>query len=154
MYSSIETLLSKISRQELIDYVNDENRLDSEIDLTDEKDFCTKRINDAIKDASNEMDGYMENKYELPFEKTPERLIPISDDISIYYLAKRRYRNNMPESVVNDYKMRIKDMERIREGKFSLGIVTPENKSSMSGEVLVSKKSKDRIFNDEAWRKY
>jgi phage gp36-like protein len=151
-YSSIQSLKDAIGEAPLINYVNDESLLEDEIDLEDEDDLCNKRINEVIKKVYDEINSYIDNRYTLPFSSIPERLLPISDDICVYYLVKRRNRTNMPEDVVKDYQKRIKDLEKIAKGTIDLGIT--DQPSNMASEMKTNKTSSDKIFNNDVWKKF
>lgn len=151
-YSSIQSLKDAIGEADLINYVNDESRFEDEIDLDDENDVCVTRINDILKKVNDEINSYIDNRYDLPFSLIPDRLRAISDDMCVYYLVKRRNRNDMPEDVVADYRMRIKDLEKIAKGVIDLGITDQQN--DMSSEIKTNKTAADRIFNNDTWKKF
>ncbi len=156
-YSSIQSLKDAIGKADLIQYVNDESRLEDEIDLEEkpneeDNDVVVERILSICKKVFDEINSYLDNRYTLPFSTVPDRLKTISDDMCVYYLVKRRNRNDMPEDVVNDYKMRIKDLDKIAKGTIDLGIA--DQPSSMASEMKTNKTSSSKIFNDELWKKF
>lgn len=152
-YSSIESLSNAIGEQSLINYVNDEAVPENDIDLFDENDLRVKRINAILEKVYDQINGYLTARYELPFTEIPKQLIPISDDMCVYYLVQRRNRNDMPKDIVDVYKLRLSELDKISVGKIILDIAN-EEPPGMSSEIQTNKTSTDRIFNDDAWSKY
>lgn len=152
-YSSIESLSNAIGEQSLVNYVNDEAVPENDIDLFDEDDLRVKRINAILEKVYDQINGYLTARYELPFAEIPKQLVPISDDMCIYYLVQRRNRNDMPKDIVDAYKVRLSELDKISVGKIILDVAN-EEPPGMSSEIQTNKKSTDRIFNDDAWSKY
>lgn len=152
MYSTIPDLLKDVSKNELVDLVNDENRDYSLVDLNVPEDFCTARILEQISSADAEIDGYIGSRYKLPLSTIPSRLVQISKDIAIYNSYKRRHRLDMPDSIVSIYKMRIDELKGIQKGTVSLDV--PEQPQSMASEIKVNKKAEDRIFNKDLMSRF
>lgn len=152
-YSSIESISNAIGEQTLINYINDEAVPENDIDLFDENDIRVKRINAILEKVYDQINGYLTSRYELPFTEIPKQLIPISDDMCVYYLVQRRNRNDMPKDIVDAYKVRLSELDKISVGKIILDIAN-EEPPGMSSEIQTNKTSTDRIFNDDAWSKY
>ncbi len=147
MYCTIEDLLKDIDKNLLIDLVNDENRLYLNINLTNADDDCAVRINEQIAAASIEIDGYIANRYVIPFDEVPDRLKQMAKDITIYNCYKRRHRLDMPDSIISIYKMRVDELKGMQKGTVSLGM--PGKDEGMSAEVKVNKKPEDREFGKD-----
>jgi phage gp36-like protein len=153
MYSSIDDLLKDMNKSELLDLVNDETRAYADIDLTDEADACAVRITEQISAADSEIDGYIGSRYTLPIVTVPERLMQISKDIAIYNCYKRRHRQDMSDSVVSIYKMRIDELKGIQKGTVSLDV--PEQpQASAEGGIKTNKTASSKFFNDDLMAGY
>ena len=152
MYCEIPDITKDLDESILIDLINDENRETSEIDLTNSEDVATARAIEQIVAADTEIDTYLRARYSLPLSSTPDRLKQISKDITIYNLYKRRHTLDMPESIVELYKMRIKELRDIQKGIVDLGV---ENEPQLqSDEVKTNKDSDDKLFTDDVLDNY
>ena len=151
MYCSLTDILNDISQDEVIRLTNDENDELEDIDLTDEDDVRVVRVAEQIRSADEEIDGYLRSRYMLPFTTTPGRLLTISKDISIYNLYKRRFRLELPESIVAIYRQRISELEKIQRGVISLDIPTADEPES---EIVINKSSGDRLFPKDTLSQY
>lgn len=146
MYCSIEDISKDLSLDVIIRLVNDENLSPDTIDLTDEDSPPVLRITEQIKAASTEIDGYIRSRYTVPMLPIPDRVKHICKDISIYNLYKRRFRLEMPESLVSIYKQRTSELEKIQKGIINLDVQEPP---SGSGQFVINKTSNDRVFGKD-----
>jgi len=120
------------------------------IDLEDPADLVVVRFNDAASSAQEEIDPYLRGRYTLPFASTPERVIDLSDDITIYNCYKRR--NQVTEEVRHSYKDAVAALKDISAGKADLGVAAePQN---LSNEIKTNKTAADRIFDKDTLDKY
>ena len=88
-------------------------------------------LNQAIESAGNEIDGYIQAHYSVPLATTPGMIQVIADDLTVYYLYyHRRNSFGIPDGIWETYKMRIKQLEKINDGKIDLGVEPPPSKSS------------------------
>jgi phage gp36-like protein len=146
MYCTIEDLIKETDKNLLIDLVNDENEPQENINLLDENDIRSQRIREQILNADEEINAYLRQRYKLPLTNVPSLLKSISKDITIYNLYKRRHRLDMPESIVNIYKDKVKLLEKIQNGMVRLGI-EEDNQEKNNTFFKTNKKPEDRIFN-------
>jgi phage gp36-like protein len=153
-YSTIDSILKNISSDELILNVNDENRESAVIDLTDPADKCRIRVEEQIKAAAVECNGYIISRYTIPFAVVPDLLIEISDDITIFNLYKRRLKLDMPESLERNYKNRIAQLRDIQKSVINLGVAEQQESSGMASEARVNKTTDDRIFSSGLLTKF
>lgn len=146
-YSSITDILFDLPKNEVISLTNDEKRLVEQIDLESNDDECVKRVNKAIQDADEEINGYLRSRYSLPINpnQIPKLLIKISKDISIYNLFCRRHRIDIPFREV--YLSRVKELQLIQKGEINLDF--PEGTEDNAGVYVINKTANDRIFNKE-----
>lgn len=80
-------------------------------------------IEEALQDASEEIDSYIAVRYVLPLPNTPSTLKRIACNIARY----RLYFQQPIEEVENRYKAEIDFLKRIADGKATLNILNPQN---------------------------
>ena len=80
-------------------------------------------IEEALQDASEEIDSYIAVKYVLPLPSTPSTLKRIACNIARY----RLYFQQPTEEVENRYKAEIDFLKRVADGKATLNILNPQN---------------------------
>jgi len=80
-------------------------------------------IEEALQDASEEIDSYIAVKYVLPLPSTPSTLKRIACNIARY----RLYFQQPTEEIENRYKEEIDFLKRIADGKATLNILNPQN---------------------------
>lgn len=98
-------------------------------------------VNQAIKDASSLMDGYLGSRYDLPLAHVPQSLIPLACNMTRYQL----YDKSASEQVTERNKAALKFLESVAKGDLSLGV-------SLEGEVATSNdfaemQSSSSVFN-------
>lgn len=115
------------------------------IRLTDDENtgqINQERLNEAINAAENEFESYMRGVFSEPLPSPlPDMLIQIICDITIYNLYKRRFRLDMPESIVKIYEEAIDKLVKIRKGLIS--IIDKEEDESF---IKTNKDTNSRIF--------
>lgn len=80
-------------------------------------------VQTVIVEACEEVDGYLRNRYSLPFENTPTLVKQCAKQIARYALYERRPEGfELPPAVVDGRKVAIKNLENIRDGKLSIGV--------------------------------
>jgi len=79
-------------------------------------------IEEALQDASEEIDSYIAVRYVLPLPNTPSTLKRIACNIARY----RLYFQQPIEEVGNRYKAEIDFLKRIADGKATLNILNPQ----------------------------
>lgn len=80
-------------------------------------------IEEALQDASEEIDSYIAVKYVLPLPSIPSTLKRIACNIARY----RLYFQQPTEEVENRYKAEIDFLKRVADGKATLNILNPQN---------------------------
>jgi len=135
MYCTLDDLKKLIPAQDLIQLTDDH---------VPPSAIITANVDKAIADAGELIDGYLRDRYTLPLSPMPGLIGTLASHIAVYGLYGRRPAINPPESVAERYKSAIKLLERIQEGKITLGTgaaTTPESSAS-----AVSMSSADRVF--------
>ena len=80
-------------------------------------------IEEALQDASEEIDSYIAVRYVLPLPNTPSTLRRIACNIARF----RLYFQCPTEEVENRYKAEIDFLKRVADGKATLNILNPQN---------------------------
>lgn len=80
-------------------------------------------IEEALQDASEEIDSYIAVRYVLPLPSTPSTLKRIACNIARF----RLYFQSPTEEVGNRYKAEIDFLKRVADGKATLNILNPQN---------------------------
>ncbi len=80
-------------------------------------------IEEALQDASEEIDSYIAIRYVLPLPSTPSTLKRIACNIARF----RLYFQSPTEEVENRYKAEIDFLKRVADGKATLNILNPQN---------------------------
>ena len=154
MYCTINDIISSIGRDDLINYTNDLNRTGSEVDFDSEIDECSIIVNKMISDSVDEIDPFIEPLGFLPLTAIPNIIKNISIRITIKNLVERRFRNEMPDSIIADYKIQLDKLEKIRTKKLKLGIEPISTDGSTSSAIKVNKTSADQVFNTDLMSRF
>lgn len=83
-------------------------------------------IEEALQDASEEIDSYIAVRYVLPLPSTPSTLKRIACNVARY----RLYFQQPTEEIENRYKAEIDFLKRVADGKATLNILNPQNEVS------------------------
>ena len=83
-------------------------------------------IEEALQDASEEIDSYISVRYVLPLPSTPSTLKRIACNVARY----RLYFQQPTEEIENRYKAEIDFLKRVADGKATLNILNPQNEVS------------------------
>ncbi|HKJ94852.1 MAG TPA: DUF1320 domain-containing protein [Gammaproteobacteria bacterium] len=113
------------TQQDLVDRFGS----DELIQLTDRSSSGTidaTVVDQALSDASDEMDGYIGARYELPLPSTPNTLVRVCADIARY----RLYDIQAPEAVAQRYKDAVAFLKAVSTGAVALGLPTASQPSS------------------------
>lgn len=113
------------------------------------------KTTEAIDSAAEEVDAYIGSRVKLPITgTTPPILGKLNADLAIYNLYSR-VKETIPETRAERHKNAIRLLEKISEGKISLGIQPPPDppaEDNYSGANQVS--SRDKVFDADAMDKY
>ncbi|QOW46934.1 MULTISPECIES: gp436 family protein [Acinetobacter] len=84
---------------------------------------ASNSFEEALQDASEEIDSYIAVRYKLPLPQTPSTLKRIACNIARY----RLYFQRPTEEVENRYKAEIDFLKRVADGKAVLNILNAQN---------------------------
>lgn len=144
-FSTIETLKNKIDVRLLIQYVNDENDQEEEVDLGDVSDPRAIRINQACSEVTDEINNYLRGRYIVPVTTVNSTLQTISDDRTIHRLKIRRYRDNVSESEQKIFDNTTKQLQAIQRGEILLDIEKISSDQNSQGQIFTNKNSKSKF---------
>lgn len=130
------------TQQDLVDRFGE----DELIQLTDREhtgSIDTEVLDQALADATEEIDTYVGARYRLPLETVPKILVRWCADIARYHL----YDDAAPEAVQKRYEGVRSSLRMLAEGKTTLGQDT-EDQATTTGHPSVTA-GKTRITDDD-----
>lgn len=101
-------------------------------------------VNQAITEAGQEIDGYIQAHYSVPLASpTPSMVKGIATDLAIFYLYGYRSQSfDIPEHVQERYRDRERQLEKLNRGILDLGVEPPPAKS---GRVVATSEGPDKL---------
>lgn len=123
------------------------------IQLTDDERTGTvneSRVDKAISDADEEINGYVGSRYTVPLSPVPAIIRKYSVDLAIYNLYGRR--DTVPEVRKDRYANAIKFLQQVALGKISLGPTDPDGNPPVSDAPEMSSDNPERIFTRDSMR--
>lgn len=149
MYCDLTNVLEDLDKNTLLNLCNDENSVREEIDLQNANDPIVILVNKQIRKAEEEINPFLIPLRVLPFTTIPERIKTITVKLTIYNLYQRNpsYRANMPESIDNDYKNCLKELDAYRKKERIIPGLEAVESAKPSSEIKVNKTEADRYFS-------
>lgn len=112
------------------------------------------RLQEAIESAAEEIDSYLGSRYELPLTKTVPVLGKLSVDMAIFNLYSR-VKETIPETRQKRYDNAIRFLEKVAEGKMSLGVQpAPDAPESGQAEGQSKVSVRTKVFDETTMDKY
>ena len=113
------------------------------------------RAQEAIDSAGEEIDTYMGGKFALPITGTvPPILGKLNTDIAIYNLYSR-LKETVPETRSERHKNAVHLLEKIMEGKISIGLQPlPDSPDSGNYSGAGQMSARTKIFDETTMGKY
>jgi phage gp36-like protein len=104
-----------------------------------------ERLDSALQDAYNLINGYLGKVYPLPLNPVPSLVVRWSCDLARWFLQP----GTPPEMVKTNYERTLVELREASEGKMSLGLEEADNNGPWSGaaEIVTPK----RKFTDKSW---
>jgi len=133
-----------ISNEELLRLCDDNN-----IGEWDEN--STKKLNDHIKAATDEINSYAIKKYKVPFSPVPGSIKDIAVILTLYKLYSKR--NSASKQLRQDYEDKISFLEKLSQNKVGILEIDTldENKEKVikpKARIFSNRKRTDRKFYD------
>lgn len=133
MYATPDNMLSRFGEQDLTLLTEREDSVPGEINLA--------LLEQALSDASAEIDGYIAGRYVLPLTTVPAVLERNCCDIARYFL----YGDKAPEQVEKRYTAVVKFLTAVSKGDISLGLADTGETADQS-ELVISIESAGSVF--------
>lgn len=144
-YCIIDDVKKMIEEAKLIRLTDDENL----------GDINSDRLQEAINSAAEEIDTYIGGRVALPISgDVPPILSKLNVDLAIYNVYSR-VKESIPEVRAERYKAAIRFLEKLSEGKISIGCQPPPDppgEGDYAGGNQVN--ARDKIFNETTMDKY
>lgn len=106
-------------------------------------------VNTAIATATDEIDARLRGRVTVP-DTVPDMIKLIAIELAVWNLYRRRFSNNMPDSILSRRKQALADLMRIAEGEIRITDAQADTKIASSIRV----KTRDRVFNDDLMEKF
>ncbi|SUA58101.1 gp436 family protein [Oligella urethralis] len=107
-------------------------------------------VQESIRQATEQVNAYIRNRYTLPLEPIPTLVKDITVNLARHWLYSRRPEgHDFPEAVTRTYKDALALLAMIRDNKVSLGIRNDEADAPEPGAMKV--KAKPKLFD---WSRY
>ena len=153
-YISYTELERRIPQDQLIELVNDENRVTTAVDLSNAADACRVRLDGLIQSACDFADSFLvSTNLSLPIMNPPNMLKDVVTDIAAYNVYTRRPMDT-PLSIVDRYKSAIQALKNIQSGVQALGVDPSVNVGMAAGHYMTDKIDADREYNPAKWETY
>lgn len=119
-------------------------------DATQREAKITALIEEAITDATSEIDGYLAKRYSVPLSSIPSVINKFSKDIAVYNLFSRMGidEDSREKNYLNRYNAATKFLVLLAEGKVDIGI-TDTTTAAKSGFSI---SSNPRLFTRNSMR--
>ncbi len=138
MYSSLEDLRKAAPERTLQQLTDDESGAEIQGEIVDE----------AIAASDEVIDAYLRGRYELPIPETPPMLKRLSVNITLFHLYARRPEGDIPDAVQMQYKEAVRMLEKIRDGKLTIG--ESQGEAAPEGSVYrANKKASEKVFGND-----
>lgn len=143
MYTTLDDILGVIPQRELIQ-------------LTDDA-IPPAAVNQAVVDqamaaADTLVNGYIGDRYSIPFTGVPELLKTIALDVVVYRLYLRRKKGDPPEGIKAAYDNSLKLLRDVQAGKLSLGVTAAGEAVPQSSGSTPSITSSPRLCSRDSLR--
>jgi phage gp36-like protein len=106
-----------------------------------------RRVEEAIEDATNEIDSYLSAVYAVPLAgNIPHIINTLAVSIATYYLYLRRG-NDLPDSVQNAYTNAVNMLKQFAARKITLPVPAAPDSSNPQPVAVIS--TKPKIYTDD-----
>lgn len=144
MYSTRDDIKKLLPEEAIIQLTDDENLNPSSIDPEDpDHASIIARVDEAIKTADAEIDGYCAARYSVPFSPVPPVVSKLSVELAIYYLHSRR---TIPEKIEKRYDKAVARLKDIARGLLTLGVDPEPDAAAGADSAATNRTAGDRLF--------
>ena len=131
MYITTEALALGFSKKILTELSNDDPRA---------TEPNVQVVEMAIQLACERIDAALRARYVLPLSDVPTTLFLYAECLARYWLYGRRPETKMPDTVKDNFKWAVGELEKIQTGKLHLGVATISTETTetvaSSGDLL------------------
>lgn len=108
-YSTVTDLKNYLPK-DILQILSDDNNADN-IDV--------EKVNFAIREADNRIDGYLRGRYTLPLASVPFLITEYSVRLTVYFLYIRGLSTTLPDSLKENYKDVNSSLKEIQAGRLN-----------------------------------
>ena len=136
-YSTLNDLIAASSEKDILELTDDART----------GEINAGFVSEAISKADAIIDSYVSGRYITPIAAPVPLIIgDISAQLAIYFLYERRFRANMPESIMKIYSNLIAQLKSVHDGMMDIPAETLGNGIMGSGPTRCNKTAADRLF--------
>ncbi|MGE4827819.1 gp436 family protein [Yersinia enterocolitica] len=129
MYCTLADLLEQVPEQTLVELTNEVVGFDERPPVN------ASVVESCIRYAGELIDAHLRGRYTLPLAEVPTVLRDIAITLVRYRLYTRRPEGAVPDTVKDDHKLAVRQLEGIRDAKLTLGLQSTERDVPESGEI-------------------
>lgn len=146
MYSTVDEVRSMI-KQDAFNMIIGDEYID---DPAEREALITPIIEEAIKDADGEIDGYLSGKYPVPLLQIPKAINKFSKDIAVYNLFSRAgiVEGERESNYLSRYKAAVRFLENVAKGVVDIGVNNVKESASTGFKI----KSSPRLFSRDSMK--
>lgn len=100
------------------------------------------RIDSARASGDELINTWLRTTMPVPLDPVPDVIRDISVDMNIYKLYERRFRTNMPDGIVHQFKQNTQTLTEFRKGFRA----ATEQPNFATGQIRINKTKSDRLF--------
>lgn len=133
-YTTLENLKKRIPEADLIELTDDGQTGDVDAVIVDQ----------ALRDATVQIESKLRGRYPLPFSPVPAALEQIATILTIHNIYSRKHELAMSDGLARQYKKALADLDELQDGRQVLEGF--EAASAHPAFIATNKKNGDRVF--------
>jgi phage gp36-like protein len=144
LYATPSEMISRYANRDLVQLTNED---------PEQIAVNTATLQQALSDASAEIDGYLESRLELPLIDPPTVLSRLACDIAVYRLQSLRPMHDLADARKR-YDDAVEFLLRVARGEVTLGLATDNAEPQQAEGAVVTRSGGDssgalpaRLFN-------
>ena len=140
-YATTQDIINRYSNRDLVQLTNEDPTLTT---------INTTALQQALDDASAEIDGYLGGRFTLPLTEVPQVLSRLASDIAIYRLQSLRPIHDLADARKR-YDDAIAMLSKVAGGEMTLGIGADGHETSIA-QGAEQAQGPARIFSRKSMR--
>jgi len=140
-YATPQDIINRYPNRDLVQLTNEDPTVTT---------INTTSLQQALDDASAEIDGYLSGRFALPLTDVPEVLSRLACDIAIYRLQSLRPIHDLADAR-RRYDDAIAMLTRVANGEMSLGVGADGHETAI-GQGVEQAAEAERIFSRKRMR--